>query len=734
MTLSKEMEATMSFKSYWTLVLIVALCLMPAGIQAQDLGEITCINHYYHNWQAGVYDVDVSGDYAYLACGDEGMRILNISNPGAITEIGQVDYQRVKVLTVADSYAYVGSDYSAVNILDIATPEAPQQVGFIEVGGYLQAIQIESDYAFICTLGDGLVIADISNRAQPEIIWNSPGISSGCDVAIQGNFAYVGTCYSGLLEVDISNPASPVMARSFLPTYEEVNGVAVAGNYAYLASGNSGFQVVDLTTMQLAASLDSLYYSFKVEVNGNYAYLSYGDFECPLGIIDISNPLSPQVTGNYYPPQDMVNFAVIDDLAYVADFEHCLRVVDISDPTQPYEAYSYLRYGQDRDVTVVGDYAYVKEDCALKVINIADMEHPFEVGYYEMHWFKSELIADGDVGFVAQAQNPCLVAVDLAHPDPLTILGTYDDTGYYPHEILAVYDHHAYLNYSNGLKIIDASDPANMHDVRFYNDADGIYVIAISDNGYAFCQGLHRYVKVLDLTDPADPVEIASYQVGDHLYDMQCADGKLYAISFANLYVFSATDFDQWAPLAEVEMSQAINGNMSGIEIQDEFAYVIDYQHGLHVFDITDAAAPQLLGFIETPGDPFGLDAIGDTVVIADRTNLGFYDCSPVITEIKSAEPVLPERFSLLPNYPNPFNSSTNIQFELPAPGHLSLMIFDILGRNVATLADGEFPAGRHIINWDGRDSQGQSVASGRYYVRAKAADELRTAPVLLLK
>ncbi|MFQ6673488.1 MAG: choice-of-anchor B family protein [Fidelibacterota bacterium] len=70
----------------------------------------------------------------------------------------------------------------------------------------------------------------------------------------------------------------------------------------------------------------------------------------------------------------------------------------------------------------------------------------------------------------------------------------------------------------------------------------------------------------------------------------------------------------------------------------------------------------------------------------------------------------IPEKIALLPNYPNPFNPSTTIVYELPSRADIALTIYDLLGRKIATLAGGRMDAGVHRIRWDASD-----VASGVY-------------------
>jgi len=87
------------------------------------------------------------------------------------------------------------------------------------------------------------------------------------------------------------------------------------------------------------------------------------------------------------------------------------------------------------------------------------------------------------------------------------------------------------------------------------------------------------------------------------------------------------------------------------------------------------------------------------------------------------------ETFQLFQNYPNPFNPQTTIPFELRQAGQVQVKVFDILGREVMTLVDGQMSAGRHDVVFDAR-----SLASGTYYYRIKFGDRVQTKPMLLLK
>ncbi|HOT96117.1 MAG TPA: YCF48-related protein [bacterium] len=82
----------------------------------------------------------------------------------------------------------------------------------------------------------------------------------------------------------------------------------------------------------------------------------------------------------------------------------------------------------------------------------------------------------------------------------------------------------------------------------------------------------------------------------------------------------------------------------------------------------------------------------------------------------------LPTRYALAQNYPNPFNGRTEVRFSLPKSGTARVVVLNILGQPVRTLAEGRFEAGSYRRIWDGRNESGQEVVSGIYLLRMEAA------------
>ena len=85
----------------------------------------------------------------------------------------------------------------------------------------------------------------------------------------------------------------------------------------------------------------------------------------------------------------------------------------------------------------------------------------------------------------------------------------------------------------------------------------------------------------------------------------------------------------------------------------------------------------------------------------------------------KSSE--LPARAMLDQNYPNPFNPVTTIRYQLPTQGHVTMKVYDLLGREVVTLVEGELLAGQHEVTFDGH-----GLATGVYFYQLQVADPVR--------
>jgi hypothetical protein len=97
-------------------------------------------------------------------------------------------------------------------------------------------------------------------------------------------------------------------------------------------------------------------------------------------------------------------------------------------------------------------------------------------------------------------------------------------------------------------------------------------------------------------------------------------------------------------------------------------------------------------------------------------------------------DPTMPTAYKLAMNYPNPFNSGTSFDFNLPEDNEIEISIYNAVGQKIAVLEQGEFAAGYHQTRWDGLDMYNQAVASGSYFCIFQAGHIRLTRAITLLR
>jgi len=201
-------------------------------------------------------------------------------------------------------------------------------------------------------------------------------------------------------------------------------------------------------------------------------------------------------------------------------------------------------------------------------------------------------------------------------------------------------------------------------------------------------------VSCSDLTQTADEVE--SYE------------GVL--VKIANVTVSALNQYD-WSITDASGMEALIDDDMATMDADNYMSDLAEGQELEYVMGIFNYSFGTYKVQIRNMGD------LGATVAIHDDVQVN------------------PYTYALLDNFPNPFNPETQIRFSMGAQENVSLTIYDIMGRRVRSLINGEsYSSGFHVINWDGRDNAGQKVASGMYIYRIKAGDFIADKKMLLVK
>ncbi|UCG52213.1 MAG: Ig-like domain-containing protein [Candidatus Latescibacterota bacterium] len=524
-------------------------------------------------------DVALAGDYAYVAFGDS-LVVIDISNPTNPTFAGLYPSANLDAVAVAGDYAFVGGYWEFV-ALDISDPTNPTEVGIDgTVPGIPKDIVVAGDYAFVASMGimgpAGVIVYDITDPSLisfVEVCGDYGDAQAPTGVAVAGDYVYVADTSQGLVVFDITDPTNCPLAGSY-----DIGGsptdVVVGGDHAYVTEGTQGIHVIDVsdptspTPVQTYDTPDS---AAGVFVAGEYAYVA--DNSSGIQVIQIAQPvLPPLLTGSYDTPTSALEVYVSGDHAFVVDETSGLQVIDISDPATPTLAGTYNTPSDAVAVHVSGDHAFVANTgSGLLVIDISDPATPTEIGAYAPpSGAPVGVYVSGDHAFVANSGSGLLVIdiTDLTNP---TLLGGYDTPGI-AWDVCVSGDHAFVADGSSGLRVIDVSDPTNPLSVGTYNTPDNALGVHVSGD-HAFVADGVSGLQVIDVSNPGAPALVGTYDTPDF----------------------------------------AIRVHVSG-----DHAYVADRDFGLQVIDVSNPAAPTLAGTYDTPSRASGVYFSGDHVFVAD--------------------------------------------------------------------------------------------------------------------
>ncbi|MDD3102572.1 MAG: hypothetical protein PHE59_05505, partial [Patescibacteria group bacterium] len=273
----------------------------------------------------GVY---VSGDYAYMAEGYQGLHIYDITGdtPSYVGSYDTPGYARD--VYVSGDYAYVTDSDWGLQIINISIPSAPSFVSWYNTPGTAYQVVVDGDYAYVID-ATTLQIINISNKALLTLTgsYNCPDNAYGLDKV--GNYVYV-TGYGqnpSFSAVNVTNPASPTLAGSYNGSeygnqaYDVKVKTVGASTYAFLASYNYGFQVLNITNLGSISRATYLYstetsYGIRLFLSGNYAYLA--NERGGLEVIDISNPAAINRQQKIDVPDYVMDVMIDGDNAYMA--------------------------------------------------------------------------------------------------------------------------------------------------------------------------------------------------------------------------------------------------------------------------------------------------------------------------------------------------------------------------------------------------------------------------------
>jgi len=196
------------------------------------------------------------------------------------------------------------------------------------------------------------------------------------------------------------------------------------------------------------------------------------------------------------------------------------------------------------------------------------------------------------------------------------------------------------------------------------------------------------------------------------------SDGSIYVGCINGISRFDGSEWETFSETASGEMEFDKEGNLWALGKQSR---ILSKYNG----SSWETYYPPRLVELSRFTGPFGFDVDGG-IWLATSEGLLTNSVQTGITEESNPEP---QEYILLTNYPNPFNASTTISFELPEPSWTSLHIYNTAGRKIVTFIDDTMSAGMHTVTFDG-----SNLASGLYFYRFESPGLSNTGKMLLVK
>ncbi|TSA25587.1 hypothetical protein D4R71_05065 [bacterium] len=192
-------------------------------------------------------DVFVSGDFAYIAIGEDGVSILTATEPLSFMGNCGTGGDARKVFAYEDSSPFVfvanGLD-GGIAILDVSEPSNPLFVSDLPIAGLAQDVYALGNYAYLANGEKGLEIIDISDVNSPLPVANCPTDGFAYSVYARDNYVYLADKEEGLFVIDVSDPLAPYILGTFEMSTEPVS-IYLYGSYAFLAD-NEGLKIVQV--------------------------------------------------------------------------------------------------------------------------------------------------------------------------------------------------------------------------------------------------------------------------------------------------------------------------------------------------------------------------------------------------------------------------------------------------------------------------------------------------------
>lgn len=548
-------------------------------------------------------DVIVIGNYAYVADGDDGLEIINIVNPASPYKVGQyISYYSAEALKIYQNHAYIADDGYALVIVNIADPSNPYEEGYYSdtYGGLDLAIS----YPYVYVAHNfGFFVLDVSD---PTNIVKSdeykPYGTGGRIECIGTDVFFYDTHFDSLSVFDASNANSIILKDQFPIIMEEFT---LFGDYAYCIN-NRNISIVNISNRSeifIATNYLQTQGSYNVDVQkclitNNVLYIT--DYYGGVNLLSIASPESPSFICQIFDGGTPHTFQVQNDILFVSEYaSRGIEILNISNPTEITEiAQFYTTYG-NQNFEILEEFMFCGYyNGTVETYNIADLQNIYKVGESVTQYGVHDFLVINDTLFSCGYSFE-LAIYNISDPNNFILYDSYADTDMGHGWSLDIEGDFAYVaDYAYGVKAFNISD---YNDIRktATRDYEGLYENVEVIDGTLYV-GKHMQFEVFDVSNPPSISLLDSIDGG--YFSQMYIDNDLAFFSGID-EVFKIVNISDPSNLSMVGKLSEEYPYGRDIIVQNSTIFVSSLYTGIRVFEYSIEYFTNLSPIVSHPGD-----------------------------------------------------------------------------------------------------------------------------------
>jgi len=626
-------------------VLAILITVMPDVSPAQDCvsyGELMTFTNI-DECPGRVYGLDADGGFLFAACGNGGLWVLAPQPGAAPVAVAAVALPGVADdVAVADGYAYLSCGDAGLQVVDVSEPASPVPCGSLALNGSVHGVEFVGGRLYLygdkkyCAPGSALQVVDVTVPTAPALVGEFPLGQDISDLAVVG---------------DLVVAARTIYARYyFQPDYAEC--VSRSG-YGVLDAGEPDAPAV-------LAQVDGDYYEYADCVASVGGLMYVGGRDRTLDILDLADPSAPLLLGSVDGVQGgVLTMSCLGDVLYLETDACAIEVWDVATAASPslIAEYTLSHVYQGEDMAVVGTRLYLA--CGARGLVSVEVGNPSAPSLPAIDDVVLGHLPDVGPGPVAVAGNLAYTCdtefrvIDVTDPAAPTVLASVP-TLFTSSTSMAVDGNLVFVDGDaapeTDIAIFDVSDPGNPVLASYAaGNTSGAGPIT-ADNGIAYL-GRYGKVIVIDATDPTAPVRRADIAPGSMCYGVAARDGLLYAFASRSVGGYELYVIDVHDPRQPQVVSVTPASSGWEIVLQGNLALLYSSQ-GLCTVDISDPAAPVVLGESDLLGNCRGVAVVGNGFYRGDLTGFERYDFTvPGVPHLRNRLPCSITGLAVAPDF-----------------------------------------------------------------------------------